>query len=110
LFVENDRAAREAVTANLVALRLTDRARVLAADATRLSQMADGPFDLAFLDPPYSQALVEAALSALAAHLVVGALVAVEREADERPLTANSYESLDERRWGAAKVAFLKRI
>ncbi|HEY1415822.1 MAG TPA: 16S rRNA (guanine(966)-N(2))-methyltransferase RsmD [Caulobacteraceae bacterium] len=109
LFVENDGAAREAIAANLAALRVTDRARVLAADAARLSQMTDHPFDLAFLDPPYNRGLAEASLPTLAAHLAAAALVTVERGADERPLAVNGYELLDERRWGAAKVAFLKR-
>ena len=109
LFVDNDRTAREAVAANLAALRLTERARVLAADATRLPPLDEGPFDLAFLDPPYGRGLAEGALSALAVELSPGALVSVERGADEGPFAADGYELLDERRWGAARVAFLKR-
>jgi 16S rRNA (guanine966-N2)-methyltransferase len=110
LFVENDGAAREAVVTNLAALGLTERARVLATDATRLSPQADGPFDLAFLDPPYSQDLAEAALEVLSAQLSPRAIVSAERGADEGPLAVNGYELLDERRWGAAKVVFLKRL
>jgi 16S rRNA (guanine966-N2)-methyltransferase len=110
LFVENDRAAAEAITANLAALGLTERTRILAADATRLPLLSDDPFDLAFLDPPYSLGVAEAALPALTAYLSPAALIAVERGADEGMLSANGYELLDERRWGAAKVAFLKRI
>lgn len=110
LFVDNDLAARDSVAANLASLRLTDRARILAADVTRLPPPAEDQFDLAFLDPPYGQSLAEMALLTLAAHLSPGALATVERGAVEGQLAANGYDLIDERRWGAAKVAFLKRI
>lgn len=109
VFVDNDRSAREAIAANLSALRLSDRGQILAADATCLPALSDSPFDLAFLDPPYGKSLAEAAVVGLAARLSPGALVAVERGTDEGALFVTGYEMLDERRWGAAKVAFLKR-
>jgi 16S rRNA (guanine966-N2)-methyltransferase len=108
-FLDHDPAARAAIAANLETLRLGERGRIIAADATRLPTLPDRPFDLAFLDPPYGQDLAAAALAALAPHLSPGALAATELGADEAPLAATGYDQLDERRWGAAKVVFLRR-
>lgn len=64
LLVEQGAAAARAVEANIRALGAN--ARLLRADATRLPP-APRAFDLVFLDPPYGQGLVDAALrSALA--------------------------------------------
>ena len=38
-----------------------------------------------------------------------GALLVVERAADEPPLSVPGFEVLDERRYGAAKVTFARR-
>lgn len=109
VFVDNDGAAREAISSNLASLGLTDRARIRAADATRLPSIFEGMFDLAFLDPPYGQGLAEEALAGLIGHLAIGGLVTVEQGADEGSVDAPGYERLDARRWGAAKVAFLRK-
>lgn len=111
LFVDSDRAAREAVDANLAALGLGERGRVLGHDLARLGgRVAEAPFDLAFLDPPYGQGLAEAVLAALAAGgwLAADALLAVERGGGEGALDAPGFTGLDERRWGAARVTFLR--
>jgi 16S rRNA (guanine966-N2)-methyltransferase len=110
LFVDSGVAAREAIAANLAALGIGGRARVLAADATRLGALgAEASFDVAFLDPPYGSGLAEPALAALAqgGWLVPGALAVVERGADEGASEAKGFTVLDERRWGAARVTFL---
>ena len=56
IFVENDRRAVESLRANLAALKLTARARVLVGDVlSRLAtfEQAGERFDCVFLDPPY---------------------------------------------------------
>jgi 16S rRNA (guanine966-N2)-methyltransferase len=113
LFVETDAAARGAIRENLEAMQLFGRARVHRRDATQLGVRpgADGPaFDLAFLDPPYAQGLGETALARLAGGgwLAPGAVAVLERGADEPPPSAAGYEMLDDRRYGAARVWFLK--
>jgi 16S rRNA (guanine966-N2)-methyltransferase len=109
VFVDKDGAAREAISTNLDTLRLADRGRIVAADATRLPSLAGSMFDFAFLDPPYGQGLAETTLANLIGQLASGALVTIERGADEGPLDASGYERLDERRWGMATVTFLKK-
>jgi 16S rRNA (guanine966-N2)-methyltransferase len=67
-----------------------------------------GPFDLAFLDPPYRKGLAEAALKSLreGAWLAPGAVLVVETAIDET-LSADGYEKLDERDYGETRVVFL---
>ena len=113
LFVETDEAARGAIRENVEAMDLFGRSRVHRRDATQLGVRpgADGPaFDLAFLDPPYSKGLGEIALARLAegGWLARGAIAGAERGAEEPPLEAAGYEILDERRYGAARVWFLR--
>jgi 16S rRNA (guanine966-N2)-methyltransferase len=113
LFVERAAPARVAIHANLAALGLEDCARLDRRDATNLPARtdADGPgFDLAFLDPPYGEAAGETALQRLAegGWLAPGALAVLERGADETAAPPPGYELVDERRWGAAKVSFLR--
>lgn len=59
VFVENNRKAAACVRENLSFTRLSDRARVLDADAISALKMLEGepPFDLIFLDPPYGKGL-----------------------------------------------------
>jgi 16S rRNA (guanine966-N2)-methyltransferase len=113
LFVETDEAARGAIRENVDAMGLFGRTRVHRRDATQLGQRpgGDGPaFDLAFLDPPYAKGLGEAALRMLAqgGWLAAEALVVLERGADEAPLSAEGYDELDVRDYGAARVWFLR--
>jgi 16S rRNA (guanine966-N2)-methyltransferase len=113
VFIDRDRAARTAILANIETLGVRDRTRIDRRDATTLGARtdADGPrYDLAFLDPPYGKGLAEAALARLGAGdwLGAGALAVVERGAADPADAPPGYEILDERTWGAARVAFLR--
>lgn len=67
-FVERDRAALDALRANLAALGLRDRATVLVGDALRHT---DGRWDLVLLDPPYAFEGWEDLLARVDAEVVV---------------------------------------
>ena len=54
LFVDSSPGAIQAIRTNLAKTGLQERARVVQADAGRALRREDGPFDLAFLDPPYA--------------------------------------------------------
>ncbi len=102
VFVEQDRAALAALRANIAACRAGETARVLAQDALRV---AKGPAcDLVFLDPPYGQALVTRAVTALttAGWITPTTLIASETGRDEA--LELSAEPLAERAHGAARV------
>jgi len=117
LFVETDAGARGAIRDNLEALApdgaLFGRSRIHRRDATDLGRKPAGdgaPFDLAFLDPPYARGLGERALASLAddGWLKPGALCVFERGADEPDPALPAFETLDARRYGAARVLVLK--
>jgi 16S rRNA (guanine966-N2)-methyltransferase len=117
LFVETDPAARGVIRENAEALgargELFGRTRIHRRDATDLGPRpgADGaPFDIAFLDPPYGRGLGERALGELAAGgwLAEGALAVFERGEAEPAPPLPGYETLDERRYGAARVLFAR--
>jgi 16S rRNA (guanine966-N2)-methyltransferase len=118
LFVETDEAARGAIRDNVEALHLYGCTRIHRRDATDLGprpSSAGPPFDLVFLDPPYAKGpldknLGERALAELLAHgwLAPGAAVVFERGEAEPDIQPEGFEPIDERRYGAAKVLFLK--
>ncbi|MFZ4409892.1 MAG: 16S rRNA (guanine(966)-N(2))-methyltransferase RsmD [Paracraurococcus sp.] len=78
-FLENDRAALAALRANIAACREEPRCRVLPADAAKPPRAA-APCGLVFLDPPYREGVMEAALAGLSAAgwIAPGALVCAE--------------------------------
>ncbi|MCU0984593.1 MAG: 16S rRNA (guanine(966)-N(2))-methyltransferase RsmD [Acetobacteraceae bacterium] len=108
-FIEQDRAALAALRANITACRAEERARVIVADALRPPR-AEAAASLVFLDPPYGQGLVPRAVAALAAGgwIAPGALMVAEIGAGEEPPVIAGMRTLEERRWGAARVVFLR--
>ncbi|MGZ6013823.1 MAG: 16S rRNA (guanine(966)-N(2))-methyltransferase RsmD [Caulobacteraceae bacterium] len=113
LFVETDEAARGAIRDNVEALHLFGVTRIHRRDATDLGPRpasAGPPFDLVFLDPPYAKGLGEKAMGVLGAEawLKSGAVLVFERGDGEPDIQPAGYELIDERRYGAAKVLFLR--
>ncbi len=88
VFMERDRAALAALRANIAVCRAEPRCTVLAADVLRPPRgRACG---LVFLDPPYGQGLVPAAVAALAAGgwIAPGCLCLAELGAADPPPAA----------------------
>lgn len=108
-FIENDRDARETLAANIKTLGEGARTRLLVADATTPPR-ADGPYDLVFLDPPYRSGLAAPALEALSRIGWLGpeALVIVELAAREDFEAPAGFDLLEERRYGAGRLVFLR--
>jgi 16S rRNA (guanine966-N2)-methyltransferase len=107
VFLDTDLAALRLAERNAKACGLGDRARFLLTDATRPPR-PERAATLAFLDPPWDSALAAPALDALAraAWLAPGALVTVETGAGFVPPAG--FAMLDARRYGRARVAFLR--
>lgn len=66
---------------------------------------------LVLLDPPYGRNLAAAALDALAARgwIAAGALCVAETGSKEELVPPQGFEVLDDRRYGAARLRFLRR-
>ncbi len=109
VFVERDRAAIQALRANLTALGLAEPAAELrvgdALAALRTAREAGETYDLVFIDPPYGQAReLEGELSLLLpALLAPGARVVVE--GDRRAPAVLALEVVQQRRYGDTTIA-----
>lgn len=112
LFVESDGRARGVIGANAAALGVSAQSRMDRRNATDLGlRPATGAsYDLVFLDPPYGKGLGERALASVeeGGWVEPGAVAVWERGADEPPVTVPGWTPLDERRYGAARVSFLR--
>ncbi len=113
LFVETEDEARGAIRENADAYGLMGATRVHRRDATDLGVRpgsAGEAFTLAFLDPPYGKGLGEVTLQRLREGnwLAPGAIVVVERGANEPDIDTPGYARLDQRTYGAAEVLFLR--
>jgi 16S rRNA (guanine966-N2)-methyltransferase len=108
-FIEKDRTALAALRANVTALGEEKRAAILPGDACTPPPAAVAA-GLAFLDPPYGEDLAAPALAALAARgwLAEGAVVVVEVAARQGFAPPDGFLLLEERRYGAARLVFLR--
>jgi 16S rRNA (guanine966-N2)-methyltransferase len=72
---------------------------------------SDGPYELVFLDPPYRSGLAAPALEALsrAGWLAPDALIVVELAARSDFEPPEGFVSLEERRYGAGRLVFLRK-
>ena len=112
LFVDNGAEARALLRANVEALALGGVTRIWRADATKLgSAPAGGPFALAFLDPPYGQALAGPALASLVGGgwLEPNALCVVEEAEKVEIVAPDGLALIDERTYGDTKIMILQR-
>lgn len=109
VLVENDPSALAVIRRNLDALGRPDDITLLARDATKLGRAAVG-FDVVFLDPPYRSDLAEPALESLenSGWLGEDARIVLELAAKEPLRPPPGFELLDERRYGAARLVFLR--
>jgi 16S rRNA (guanine966-N2)-methyltransferase len=103
LFVDNDRAAVEAIRANIAALGASGEVLPGSAEHVRIV----GPIDLAFLDPPYGSGLAAAALERLP--LAPGGVASVETGPGEA-VVAEGYEEEAVRTYGKARITLLRRL
>lgn len=113
LFVDSAAESRALVRENVEALCLTGATKIWRRDATTLgsiSRGAGGPFNLAFLDPPYRKNLLAPALASLGngGWLAPQALIVAEHAMDEEPATAPGFGRLDARTYGDTNILFLE--
>jgi 16S rRNA (guanine966-N2)-methyltransferase len=109
LFVEEAVEARALIRTNVEAMGLTGVTRIFRRDATDLGAAGNiEPFALAFLDPPYSKGLGEAALVSLqeGGWLAPGAVVVLEERESTSVALPKGFAELDRRSYGEAQVIF----
>ncbi len=108
-FMENQAAALDACRHNIDALDEAAHTELLRGDVLR-PPPAKAPCELVLMDPPYNQDLAPPALAALqaAGWLAPGALATVELMATEPFTPPAGFETLDERKYGKARLVFLR--
>ena len=108
-FMENQAAALNACQTNIEALGEAAQAELLRGDVLRPPK-AMAPCELVLMDPPYNQDLAPPALAALqgAGWLAPGALATIELMAKEPLTPPEGFEILDERKYGKARLVFLR--
>ncbi|MGI6003861.1 MAG: 16S rRNA (guanine(966)-N(2))-methyltransferase RsmD [Christensenellales bacterium] len=108
IFVDADRGAVRTIQSNIEALGF-NRCRVLHMDALRALDREKGPFDLAFVDPPYDAGLMMPALEKLAANKLIapGARIVCERRFGDETPVPGAYDLLRRRRYGIAEILLL---
>lgn len=111
LLLDRARASLDIARQNAATLKEDGRCRFVLGDATK-PPPAPAAATLVFLDPPYAQDLVPAALAALAARgwLAPGCLCVAE-VGERDPLAAPAgFELLEERAYGKTRVGFLRYL
>jgi len=110
VFFERGPEALTILRKNVASLGETAHAQIMACDAVRPPR-AGLQCAVGFIDPPYRSGLAAAALEAIVAAgwLAPEALAVVELGAREELLPPAGFTLLDERVYGAARLAFLRR-
>ncbi len=110
-FVEKDAAALRALRANAQKLGVTDRISILPVDA-RFLLRETAPFQYLFMDPPYKSGLGFEILPLLVQQGWIDSesLAIIEVAAKETFIPPQSFEVTDERKYGAARLLFVKLI
>jgi 16S rRNA (guanine966-N2)-methyltransferase len=115
VLVESSRSALSALRANVTALGLDDRTRIVAAKVDQAARWlaSDGPFDLVFADPPW--ALIDGGEVARALEGLVGvgalspdALTILEHAARSTPPSIAGLVLNGTRRYGDTALAIYK--
>jgi len=112
LLVDDSAESRALIRTNVESLQLTGVTKIWRRDATGLGPMAagsGGPFELAFLDPPYRKDLVAPALASLrdGAWLSPNAIAVCETAEDEILPPVEGFPQLIERVYGDTRVSIL---
>lgn len=107
-FVDDGVTARALLRRNIELMRAMGETDVWRRDATRLGPNRGAPYDLIFLDPPYSKGLGEAAMASALRDGWVGAGALIVWEENTAPLPPAGLTQLDSRSYGDTIVTILR--
>lgn len=110
VFVDNTQAAISKIKQNLVMLK-DDKGQATRGDALAYIARDDvAPFDIVFLDPPFTSGLLEKSIKALqnSACLKTGTLIYIESEKRLDIAVPENWKNLKEKRAGQVKYALFE--
>ena len=110
VFVDASRASLEMARKNAETARLADRGVFVLAEAQGYLRRRPGPFDLAFLDPPYRTGILQQVLPAVAQEMAEGGTLVCEHPSDEElPQQAGGFEKIKEYRYGKVMLTVYEK-
>jgi 16S rRNA (guanine966-N2)-methyltransferase len=93
VFVDENRAAQQVIKENLQATGLFQKSRVLEMDAKAFLQSTKKRFQIAFLDPPYSQGILQDILPLVPGVMEPGGIIICEHlKEEELPEQVEQYQ------------------
>jgi len=117
VFIDNNREALSAIRSNITSCAFDRNARTIRWDIRKnlncLKSTPPNHFNLVFLDPPYSQSMVEPALFNLGNSKVMAkdVIIVVEHSCYETiPNEGTTFGIKDQRRYGKTLVSFLTYV
>jgi 16S rRNA (guanine(966)-N(2))-methyltransferase RsmD len=110
VFVDSGRDCRLIMKRNLDHVKLADKARIMTSDALSFLKSTSGPFDIAFLDPPYQQGHWEKTLPLVAAAMSESGAILCETDRKETlPEAVGAFKKRKEYRYGKSKITLYRK-
>ena len=108
-FVDKSAKSLTAVKANLAHTRLADRATVKNEDSSSFLKLTRETFDLAFLDPPYGNEIIDGVLPVLVTKMSSYGTIVCETASNESlPETVGDFSIYREYKYGKIKLTLYK--
>lgn len=104
-FVENGKDSLAAIRENIAQCGFESQTQVVAMDALSFLKIGGGEYDIAFIDPPYSKGLAQAALPLVAAQMALGGVILCETDKkEEMPVEVGSFRLIKTKKYGKTTV------
>lgn len=111
VFVDSARACRGVIGANLDNTGFAGIGKVMAMDVAAYLNSASGPFDIAFLDPPYHKGIFEKLFVPLSAIINEnGAIICETDKSEALPDSAGKLGKYKEYRYGKTKITVYRNL
>lgn len=110
VFIENAKICLDALRKNVEACGFGEKSRILSMDSLAYIRSCGEVFDIAFLDPPYGQGLMEAALLDAAQRMSErGVIVCETGYREDLPEQAGELCLAKVKRYGKTKIHYYRR-
>jgi 16S rRNA (guanine966-N2)-methyltransferase len=108
-FIDNNRDSLDLIKHNIQQIKVQEQADILNRDGAHPGHTAK-TYDLVLMDAPYRLALTEPCLQALSDNnwITEQSVIVVELAAKEKIEVPEAYKILDDRKYGAARLLFLR--
>jgi len=106
--IDVDKSAQRAIAANIAALGLTDRVKLVRASASAWLSTTDDQFDVILCDPPYDDQQ-PALVSKLAGRAKAGGLVVLSSPLSSDTELADNFQRLTAKDYGDARLSFYRK-